>query len=99
MTAAGPLRLRLALTQPQATDQTTVLEWLEAAFRDTVAFARARLDRDRLERERRAHLGQVASRVHVLEGADHSFRVRGRGQAQVLDEVAGVVAGWLEELA
>lgn len=229
MTAAGPRRRRLALTQPQAVKQTTVLEWqpghadgealglvlghgagtqvthpllarvaagladrgypaiafnfayaeagrrspdpparLEAAFRDAVGFARRRLgkrqlvlggrsmggriashlaaagepcaglallgyplhpagrperlrtdhwpelavpvlfvqgDRDALchldllERERRAHLGQVATRVHVLAGADHNFRVRGRDQGQVLDEVAAVVAGWLAGLA
>jgi predicted alpha/beta-hydrolase family hydrolase len=231
MTAAGePLRHRLALTQPQATGTTTVLEWappggagprplcvvlghgagsqvthplvarvaaglagrgypvvgfnfayaeagrrlpdpparLEAAFRDAVAFVRRRLggrrlvlggrsmggriasqlaaagepcaglallgyplhpdghperlrtahwrelavpvlfvqgdrdalcDLDLLERQRLQHLGQVASRVHVLVGADHGFRVRGRDRDQVLDEVAGVVAGWLDELA
>jgi uncharacterized protein len=56
-------------------------------------------DLDLLERERRARLGQVATRLHVLDGADHGFRVRGRDRGQVLDEVAGVVAGWLEGLA
>ena len=52
-----------------------------------------------LERERRARLGQTASRLHVIQGADHGFRVRGRDQAGVLDELTEVVAGWLEELA
>jgi predicted alpha/beta-hydrolase family hydrolase len=56
-------------------------------------------DLDLLERERRQRLGQVASRVHVVEGGDHGFRVGGRDHAQVLDEVAAVVAGWLQELA
>jgi pimeloyl-ACP methyl ester carboxylesterase len=56
-------------------------------------------DLDLLERERRAQLGQTASRLHVVAGADHSFRVRGRDRASVLDEVTGVVADWLEDLA
>jgi len=42
----------------------------------------------------RAHL-------HVVEGADHSFGMlkrSGRTQADVLDELAGVVSGWLDAL-
>lgn len=37
-------------------------------------------------------------RMHWLEGADHSFRARkssGRSDAQVLDEVAEEIRGWL----
>jgi len=52
-----------------------------------------------LERQRRLHLGQVASRVQVLEGADHRLQVRGRDRARVLEEIVEAVAGWLEELA
>jgi predicted alpha/beta-hydrolase family hydrolase len=36
--------------------------------------------------------------MHWLEGADHSFHVRkssGRTDAQVLDEIAGAIRGWL----
>ncbi len=39
--------------------------------------------------------------LHVVEGADHSFRVlkrSGRTDAQVLDELTGAVAGWLSAL-
>jgi hypothetical protein len=122
--AAEPLRRRLSLTQPQATESTTVLEWAPegpgeprggapvdraggwrppSATWVLVLFVQgdrdALCDLDLLERERRARLGQVATRLHVLDGADHGFRVRGRDRGQVLDEVAGVVAGWLEGLA
>lgn len=50
-------------------------------------------DLDLLERER----GRLAapSALHVVRGADHSFAVRGRARADVLDEVAGVVLGWM----
>ena len=40
-------------------------------------------------------------RMHWLEGADHSFHVRkssGRSDAQVLDEAADAIRGWLEGL-
>jgi len=39
--------------------------------------------------------------LHVVEGADHSFRVlkrSGRSDAQVLDELAEAVSGWLQTL-
>ncbi len=39
--------------------------------------------------------------LHVVEGADHSFRVlkrSGRTDTQVLDELVGAVAGWLSAL-
>jgi predicted alpha/beta-hydrolase family hydrolase len=40
-------------------------------------------------------------RMHWLQGADHSFHVRkssGRTDAEVLDEAAGAIRGWLEGL-
>lgn len=64
-------------------------------------------DRDRLcdlkllERERRKHLADIDSRVHVVAGADHSFAVRkadGRGPSAVLEEIIGVVADWVDEV-
>ncbi len=60
-------------------------------------------DRDRLcdlellERERRL-LGDAPVRLHVLDGADHEFRVRGRVPAEVAAEVAEVVAAWAASL-
>lgn len=58
-------------------------------------------DLDLLDRERRAHLRDVAHRLHVVVGGDHSFKVRkvdGRTEAVVLDEVVGVIAGWAAAL-
>ena len=46
-------------------------------------------------------LGSRAT-LHVVEGADHSFHVparAGRNAAEVIGELAGVTAGWIEELA
>jgi predicted alpha/beta-hydrolase family hydrolase len=43
-------------------------------------------------------LGERAT-LHVLEGADHGFRVprsSGRTEADVLDELADVTAGWID---
>jgi predicted alpha/beta-hydrolase family hydrolase len=45
-----------------------------------------------------APLGLLAT-VHIVEGADHDFRVLkrcGRSAAQVMAEIAGAVAAWLE---
>jgi uncharacterized protein len=56
-------------------------------------------DLDLFERERRERLSGAPSSVHLLTGADHGFRVPGRRQADVLDEVAGAVAAWLGEIA
>jgi len=53
-------------------------------------------DLDVLERERRL-LGEAPVRLHVLAGADHEFRGRGRSPARVaaeVAEVAEVVAAW-----
>jgi hypothetical protein len=33
-----------------------------------------------------------------VAGRDHAFRVAGRDHAEVLDELAGVVAGWLAQV-
>jgi predicted alpha/beta-hydrolase family hydrolase len=52
-------------------------------------------DPDLFERERRLRLVDAPTRVHLLHGADHGFRVAGRRQADVLAEVAGVVVDWL----
>jgi predicted alpha/beta-hydrolase family hydrolase len=56
-------------------------------------------DLDLLARERRASLSQTATDLHVIEGADHGFRVPGRDRAVVLAELVRIVAGWLAELA
>ncbi|MFN2421585.1 MAG: alpha/beta family hydrolase [Gemmatimonadota bacterium] len=45
-------------------------------------------------------LGKRAS-LHVIEGADHSFRVpkrAGRSDAEVLDELAEVAAAWIDRV-
>ena len=61
-------------------------------------------DRDALcdlevfERERRERLAGAPTRVHLLAGADHGFRVAGRGQADVLAEVSAAVVDWLMEI-
>lgn len=52
---------------------------------------------DVLERERTAHLDGVDTRVHVVEGGDHSFGVRIRDErstADVLAEVRDAVVAW-----
>jgi hypothetical protein len=57
-------------------------------------------DLDRL-RPRLRRLGRRA-RLHVIEGADHSFHVprrSGRSDDEVIAELAGVVAAWAERLA
>ncbi len=54
-------------------------------------------DLDLLERERRL-LGDTPVRLHVLAGADHGFRVRGRDPTDVAVEVAEVVTAWLASL-
>jgi predicted alpha/beta-hydrolase family hydrolase len=56
-------------------------------------------DLDLLARERRDRLTRAPSRLHLLEGADHELQVPGRDRDEVLDEVAGVVAGWAAGLA
>lgn len=33
--------------------------------------------------------------LHALEGADHGFKVPGRPEAEVLEEIVDVVAGWI----
>jgi predicted alpha/beta-hydrolase family hydrolase len=46
-------------------------------------------------------LGERAT-LHVIDGADHSFRVprrSGRSDDQVLDELADVAAGWIARMA
>jgi hypothetical protein len=46
-------------------------------------------------------LGDPAT-LHVIEGADHSFRVpkaSGRSDAEVLDELADVASAWMRRLA
>ena len=53
------------------------------------------------EREVAAHLGDHDATVHVVAGADHSFRVRkadGRSEDEALTEAADVVAAWLRGL-
>jgi hypothetical protein len=37
-----------------------------------------------------------ASTLHLVEGADHSFAVSGRKPDDVVDELAGVTADWIE---
>lgn len=58
-------------------------------------------DLDLLNRERAARLSTTSSSLHVVAGADHSFALRksdGRSASSVLDEIAGVVAEWLDGL-
>jgi predicted alpha/beta-hydrolase family hydrolase len=53
-----------------------------------------------LIREVCGRLGARAT-LHVVEGADHSFAVlkrSGRTGAEVLDELAGTLAGWVDSL-
>jgi predicted alpha/beta-hydrolase family hydrolase len=33
--------------------------------------------------------------LHAIEGGDHGLRVRGRKPAEVLEEVVGVIEGWI----
>ena len=43
----------------------------------------------------------TATRLHVVEGADHSFHVpkrSGRTDAEVIDELARVTATWIHDL-
>lgn len=50
-----------------------------------------------LVRQAASQLGERAT-LHVVEGADHSFHVlvrSGRSYAQVLQELAGAMAGWM----
>jgi predicted alpha/beta-hydrolase family hydrolase len=57
-------------------------------------------DLELLEREREAHFAGP-SKVHVVRGADHGFKVRkmdGRTEAEVLDEAVDAVAGWISQL-
>jgi predicted alpha/beta-hydrolase family hydrolase len=58
--------------------------------------------RDRLARTDLldATVGSLGSRarLHLVDGADHGFHVRvrsGRTDEEVLDEVAGTIAGWI----
>jgi predicted alpha/beta-hydrolase family hydrolase len=44
-----------------------------------------------------ARLGARAT-LHLVDGADHSFRVRGRTDAQVQEEVLGRLAAWIDTL-
>jgi predicted alpha/beta-hydrolase family hydrolase len=37
--------------------------------------------------------------LHVVEGADHGFAVKGRGSGDVAREIASAVAGWADTLA
>lgn len=53
---------------------------------------------DLLARERATHLGHVRSDLHVLAGGDHSFRVRGRPQGEVVSEVVSAATTWLANL-
>jgi hypothetical protein len=41
-------------------------------------------------------LGRLGSRAHLhpVEGGDHSFKVKGRKPAEVIAELADVIAGW-----
>jgi len=36
--------------------------------------------------------------IHVVEGADHGFAVKGRGSGDVLIEIASAVARWADTL-
>lgn len=52
-----------------------------------------------LVRETTAKLGSRAT-LHVIEGADHAFHVlarSGRNDAQVLEELADTMAGWMDK--
>jgi uncharacterized protein len=42
--------------------------------------------------------GGGRARMHVVEGADHGFAVRGRKAAEVMAELADVIAGFVEEV-
>jgi predicted alpha/beta-hydrolase family hydrolase len=72
------------------------------ALRVPVLFVQG--DRDRLcdlellERERRRLPGRTGSRVHLLAGADHGLRMRGRDPQQVSAEVVTALTCWLATL-
>ncbi|MGH8902770.1 MAG: alpha/beta hydrolase family protein [Egibacteraceae bacterium] len=53
---------------------------------------------DLLARERATHLGHLRSDLHVLAGGDHSFKVRGRPEDEVVSEVVSVATTWLANL-
>jgi predicted alpha/beta-hydrolase family hydrolase len=98
---AGLVLLGYPLHPPGRPDKLRTAHW--PLLRVPVLFVHG--DRDQLcdldlfERERRERLTGAPTRVHLLTGADHGFRVPGRRQADVLDEVAGAVAAWLGEIA
>jgi predicted alpha/beta-hydrolase family hydrolase len=41
-----------------------------------------------------AGLGARAT-LHVIDGADHGFAVRGRAPEHVIDDIAGAIAAWM----
>jgi uncharacterized protein len=97
---AGLALLAYPLHPPGRPDRLRTAHWpkLDAPVLFVQGDRDALCDLNLLERQRRAHLRRTDSRVHVVDGADHGFRVRGRDRAQVLDEVVRVVADWLAEL-
>jgi uncharacterized protein len=57
-------------------------------------------DLDALEHERRLHLAQVPSQVHVVTGGDHAFGVRARDPrttAEIMEHVRDIVVRWVGE--
>jgi predicted alpha/beta-hydrolase family hydrolase len=97
----GLLLLGYPLHPPGRPEQLRTAHWPE--LRVPILFIQG--DRDTmcrpelLARERAVHLGHVRSDLHVLEGGDHSFKVRGRPQDAVVSEVVSIATIWLATLS
>jgi predicted alpha/beta-hydrolase family hydrolase len=97
---AGVACIAYPLHPPGRPDRLRVAHWpdlrvpilLVSGSRDAMA------PLDALRANVAAHLAPGLATVHVVEGADHSFRARtadGRTEDEVLAEVAQAVTGWL----